>query len=192
MLNRDKRSMIFGVGVGICVSVAILFVVYIVQRHNHFNHINELNERIYELQNLFLEDSAEREQEHDAPNLLIPTTTAQNIEQTQTNNEETTTPQHEETTTTPTAQTTAYTMPITQAASPPAEGDRVWVHIPTDIGAFEIAQILSGMGVVEDFTGFVDFLVDNDFTLSLMAGNFLLPLDGDFEVIMSFILAGDR
>jgi len=190
MHNRDRRSMLFGVGIGFCVAVAILFVAYIVQRQTYYGRINELNERVHELENLLLEAHGYI----DVPNLGSVTisqepvtTTAAEEEQTEAATEaETTMTEQNQEESTPATETTTVAQ---QATNPPVEGS-IWVHIPANIGASEIAQILVNSGVIEDFNAFLAYLVENGFTVSLMAGNFLLPVGGEFEVIMGSILAG--
>ena len=73
MHKRDRQSMIFGIGIGICVSIAVLFVVYIVQRQAYFNRIDELNERIFQLENFILYGD-EDEGGGSAPIIIQPST----------------------------------------------------------------------------------------------------------------------
>jgi len=197
MHNRDKGSMLFGIGIGFCVTVAILFVAYVVQRQTYYNRISELNERVYALENMILEA-------HEGSGALLGstaifqepvTTTAAQGEAAEaevtaeyddgyvSEREESNVPEETQTAS-PESTTTSV-----QTTNPPADGS-VWVHIPANIGAYEIAQILFDMEVVIDFNAFLSYLVENGFTVSLMAGNFLLPMSGDFEAIMSSILAG--
>ena len=75
----------------------------------------------------------------------------------------------------------------TQPASP--EGFTL-VYIPVNAFSTQIAQILAEAGVVSSANEFAAFLVDNHFDTRLMAGNWLLPINGDFNDIVQRILAG--
>jgi len=184
--------MIFGIGIGICVSIAVLFVVYIVQRQAYFNRIDELNERIFQLENFILYGD-EDEGGGSAPIIIQPSTTPAETTPA-TEYEDTTEAETEAATEAETeAETTAQAQTVPETTTPqlpPPSALGVWVHIPANIAAYEIARILYDSGVVVDFNDFMNFLINNGFTTSLMAGNYLLPIDGDFEVIMRSILAG--
>jgi len=175
-----KQSMIFGVGIGICIAVAVLFVVYIIQRQSYASRISELNERVYQLENALLQAYEDAE---DAPAPTAPTTTV---------------PDDDPTTEPPDEQPAEAYEPYEPQDTTPAQttaaatSGYVHVHIPANIGASDIALILFAHGVVTDFDRFMDFLVGNGFTVSLMAGDFTLPLDGNYDVIMRNILAGGR
>lgn len=181
MHKRDKGSMIFGMGLGVVVTVAVIFVVYIIQRQSYINDNNHLRDMVSELytQIYLLENAPAQEISTTPPPTTPPTTPNEAIEAepgTETNepNEPETTP----------------TTPAATTAEMAADG-RVRVHIPAGAFASDIAQMLYNAGVVTDLNAFINYLVDNNFTVSLMAGDFLLPLDGDFEAIMGQILAGN-
>lgn len=203
--------MIFGAGIGVCAAVLILFIAYIVQRHTYASRINELSERVVFLEGLLAynyeygyagsnyygsdgnshNEQDEETQTQTGPPTIVTSPTEpeeiQTIQQTtpETTPETTTTqPQTTQPETTPEEQTTSF------EAITPVTMEYVWVHIPANIDATAIAHILHDAGIIPSVNAFVNYLVSNNFTVSIMAGNFLLPTNGDFETIMSSILAG--
>jgi hypothetical protein len=88
--------------------------------------------------------------------------------------------------------TDPYTQPDDQgqaATFPPAQQNHAWVHIPQNIGSTQIAQILQQAGIITNTQAFLSFLAAQGFNAGLMAGDFMLPLGADFNVIMDSILA---
>ena len=201
MPNRDKKSMIFGVGIGICAAVLILFITYIVQRQSYISRINELTEQVALLEGMMQADEeyynnnadeyTENQQptEEDTPQepLSIVDSPTQPEEIETTTAPPQTTP---EPTTQPETTTAGQGLQIQPVSPVDPSAQYVWVHIPANIDATAIAGHLLNAGVISDVSVFVAYLVENNFTVSLMAGNFQLPINGDFEVILSSILAG--
>ncbi|MCL2169538.1 MAG: endolytic transglycosylase MltG [Defluviitaleaceae bacterium] len=186
MLKRDKNSMIFGIGLGVCAAVAVLFIVYIVQRQNYFNEINRLNDRVLELEAAMMADNVNYTGNSPQTTTPAPAQTTEPETTPQTTEYETT-PQTEPETQPETTPYQEYTTPV---YSPPVGAGFARVHIPANIGASQIAQILYEAGVVTNLNTFLNHLIANGLTFSLMAGDFTLPLNASFATIVDAIWAG--
>ncbi|MCL2752849.1 MAG: hypothetical protein FWE44_01715 [Defluviitaleaceae bacterium] len=179
MPNRDKQSMIFGMGIGVVITAFVMFIFYIVQRQAHFNEVNDLNEHIEWLQ----DELAVRRQEQENIVAIQPQTQPPTQPMTEPETEMPTEVQTQPATGTQTT-TSTESEPII-----PTVGT-IMVHIPVNISASNIAAILRDAGVVTNLNAFLAFLEENNFDRSLMAGNFWFPVGASYEEIMEQILTG--
>ena len=202
----DKKSVIFGIGTGMLAMVLVSFGTYAIQRASHQNAYAALGEQLeeaLEIANRPLDEdylilrarqigmwfpyeiastpdvpgdeyeNADREPafEPDEPHETQEPEPPEPIEP----------PEQPEPLATP--------EPIAQPTMPPAPAGFAMVDIPVNSFGTQIAHILADAGVVPNVGDFLDFLIFHEFDPRLMAGQFYLPLDGDFEDIVRRILA---
>jgi len=185
MHKRDKASMLFGIGIGVVATVFVLFIFYIIQRQAHFNEMQDLHEQIEGLEHQLAMRQQQSVSFVEPGNVLeLEFQTEPAIEmQTEIQTEPIIEPSTE-------AGTEPTNELQTEPEPPMPDGGSIWVHIPANIPAADIARILHRAGVVADFDAFLAYLENNGFSRSIMAGNFLLPVDGGYDVLMNQILAG--
>jgi len=199
-----RKSLFFGIGIGSLVAVMIVFVAYIIQRASYINEISRLEELLYnEPYQVYAELHDEdiilmaRElgmiffHEIDLPQETNPNTMTEEITEAEDevrhhieNPEEIDEIEEIEPPNPPVAPS-----PLPSPATAVPTGFR-WVYIPEDLAASDIAAILGEAGIITNVGAFVQFLIDNGYTMTIMAGEFVLPVDGDFDVIVNQILAG--
>ena len=175
----DKRSLFFGVGIGILCTVAIVFIVYQVQRNVFLREINELRAASIELAN---EDFEEETIEIFAaePEILFTNEPEYDIieEVIEIFEQEIAQEFLEE------------DLEIAEEIDEETEEVQEYalVDIPFGLDSFTISNILESSGVVADATEFLNFARSNNFTTTILAGSFELPINGDFEEIARIIV----
>ena len=190
--------MVFGMGLGIVLVVAVVFITYIIQRQIYLRQIEDLQ--------IAAQISAEDLEAWarglgmvfpDEVKIVAPVSQNENNDaqlMEEAHIEDLEALARELGMVIPDEIVTSQPMGQAEPVLPPqvpAVG-HVSVHIPANIISTQIAEILHVAGVVADFDEFTNFLTVNRFDRSLMAGDFLLPLNGDFNVILEQILAGNR
>jgi len=183
-----KKSLIFGIGVGILLMALISLGAYMIQRNSHRNNLADLratldattDELIIALDtqapqiNIGLDDNViitrARElgmifaDEIEMP--IVPESNEGEIDSDSASNGETQSAQVDTT----------------------IDGDYVWVNIPLHANSTQISELLQDSGVVVSANDFNQFLVENGYDRIVQAGNFRLPVGGDFDVIIDIIL----
>jgi hypothetical protein len=192
--QRDKRSVNFGIGLGIVFAVAVVFAVYIIQRHHHFGQVSEpevitITETLTDAQVVTRARSLGMAFPEEIPSEPTTPTEPDNSNAA-----------HEPFEIPPEllAEALAIVEEQRQLAEEAirtmrgaAEGF-VWVQIRRDSPSNVIARQLLDAGVIVDQSAFTAFLSENRFETRLMAGTFLLPLNADFDAIMDHILVRSR
>lgn len=199
-----RKSLFFGIGFGSLAAVLLIFIVYIIQRSAYFDEIsgleelldNEPNQIYAELQD---EDIILRARELGMIffyEIDLPQETNTDTAAEETAEAEEAALEHIEgpgEIEIEDIEEIESPEPLGSLEPPEAPGSPSgfrWVHIPEDLAATDIAAILGEAGIITDVGDFVRFLIDNGYTMTIMAGNFLLPIDADYEVIVERILAG--
>ena len=193
----NKKAMIFGIGVGILLTVLIAFGAYLLQRNSHRNNMADLqaaldmtaDELATALDAQTTEVVIEIEAEIDDDTIMsrareLGMIFADEIEMP------------------------PESMPYEGGAADdadgdsdtgldgetaagldePADGDYVWVNIPLHANSTQISELLQDSGVVASAAAFNQFLLENGYDRIVQAGNFRLPMGGDFDVIIDIIL----
>jgi len=179
--RSDRSRVIFGVGLGIAITVVVLFFAYIVQRNANFTAFEEEN---YYLYTLLIHARADE----------VVIARAEELGMVFASNDELYRPTDEVAEYEPhelyyDINEDEYDFYQPQAQEPAT--DFVWVTIPRGAMGNYIAVILQHHGIVDDANAFVDFLMAGGYSVSLMAGNFLLPIGGDFNDILQIIYIGN-
>ncbi|MCL2619544.1 MAG: endolytic transglycosylase MltG [Defluviitaleaceae bacterium] len=179
--RSDRSRMIFGVGLGIAITVVVVFFAYIVQRNAHFMAFEEENYYLYTLLMQARDDE-------------VVIARAEELGMVFASNDELYRPtdevveyEHDE----PYYDNDEDEHAFEQHQTQEPATDFVWVTIPHGAMGNYIAVILQHHGVVDDASAFVDFLIAGEYSVSLMAGNFLLPVGGDFNDILQIIYIGN-
>jgi len=180
-----KKSVIFGIGIGILAMVLVSLVAYNIQRASHRDEVARL---LYALEYERNNPPPQPDWEH-----LIESMPHENTPEPMPTPEPTPVPQYdppeepEPITLNPIDEPTVPEEPQSPQ-SPQSPSGYVWVHIPVNIAATEIVNILGDAGVVENRAALLVFLVDNNFDRTVMAGNFLMPVNASFQEILDIIL----
>jgi hypothetical protein len=233
---RDKRSVNFGIGLGVVFAVAVVFVVYIIQRQYYFAQglrtetvfeqmtDAQVVDRAKELGMFFAEELLTYQiygcDDCDDPASAVSDDPASGGPTSDTPYEDGPYEPHDPNDPIAVAQAAEAAAKASEAAlrvrmaeleaqlqalqnpanprnpaPSPARAEvegYVWVQIRQDTPSITIARQLYQAGVIEDQDDFLNFIRENRLERSLMAGTFLLPLNGDFDDIMRHILAGYR
>jgi len=190
-----KKSVIFGIGIGVLAMVLVSLAAYAIQRGAHRDEVASLHEMLEyeravvppqpdvddlmnwarELGMVFAHEILE-EQAEPAPQADVAPEPEPDEEP-------------EPIALAPPEEPSPIEAPTpTNPPSPPvAPQGSVWVHIPVDVLATDIVNILGDAGVVENRGAFLVFLIDNNFDRAVMAGNFLMPVNGNFQEILDII-----
>ncbi|MCL2235540.1 MAG: hypothetical protein FWB98_03740 [Defluviitaleaceae bacterium] len=186
--KADKARIIFGIGLGVALTVVVVFIAYIVQRNAHFTAFEEENYYLYGLlrearANGYVSDEIVIDRARDL-GMIFP-------------NEAGTPDVYEDFDDAPSDEETYDDAPLeADDDEEPAEADEVageyvWVSIPWGAHGNYIAVILQHHGVIDSADEFESFLITGGHSVSLMAGDFLLPIGGDFEEIVQMISVGN-
>lgn len=180
-LTSDRSRIFLGIGLGVAITVIVVFFVYIVQRNAYFTAFEEENYYLYTLLTHARSDE-------------VIISRAGELGMTFANNDQSYRPIDEiteqEDDSEPYYEDDENEYALDQPQPQETTTDYVWVAIPYGAMGNYIAVILQHHGVVDDAGAFVDFLIEGGYSFSLMAGNFLLPVGGDFDDILQIIYTG--
>ena len=191
--KADKARIVFGVGIGVALTVVVVFIAYIVQRNAYFTEFENENYYLYGL----LQEA--RADGHVSEESIISMARELGMifpNEMEIDGDLVDDPADEQTEDGDTEETDGYydeepVEPAEPVANQPVAG-HVWVNIPWGAYGHYIAVILQHHGVVDSAVAFENFLIAGGYSVSLMAGSFLLPIGGDFNEIVQIISIGNQ
>jgi len=184
--SGNKGSLLLGAGLGIAITVLLVFVFYIIQRNAHFAAFEDENQYLQGLLYDAHEAAYVSQEAAIARARLLGMVFPDEVDVTEVDEESL--PHDEEVYDNDEPEYIAEEQPYqNQEQYGNQDQEYVWVTIPHGAMGDHIAVILQHYGIVDDAAAFADFAVRSGLSLRLMAGTFLLPVNGDFDVILGII-----
>jgi len=194
----NKKVMVFGIGVGILLTALIAFGAYLIQRNSHRNSMADLQATLDATTGELLvaldvqPQLIEIEIELDDDTIIARARELDMIFADEIEMPALPEPEPDESGADDNADADLDQAPDGETGSvqtaPTTDGDYVWVNIPLHANSTQISELLQDSGVVASAADFNQFLLENGYDRIVQAGNFRLPIGGDFNVIIDIIL----